>query len=84
MNYEELRQPICKAFTENPTFAGGAKEPVGLNFLTAVISFLATSTLYFIPVFIVLHYVIVKLTKDDPHFFTAFSEHISYQDYYES
>lgn len=81
---EELRQPICKGFIEEPTVAGGAREPVVLNFLLGLISIFATSTFYFVPIFFVLHGFIIKFTKEDPFFFTVLRNHLTYVEYYDA
>ncbi|MEE0137712.1 VirB3 family type IV secretion system protein [Fusobacterium ulcerans] len=79
----EYRQPICQAFTQDILFAGGAKEPVGLNALAAVIAIFATGKLWFPLLFIFSHKYIVNLTKNDPKFFTAFVRYAQYKKYYQ-
>ena len=79
----EYRQPICQAFTQDILFAGGAKEPVGLNVMFAIISVFATSSGWLLPLFIINHkYLLVPLTKNDPKFFTAFIRYAQYRKYY--
>lgn len=79
MNY---RQPICQAFTQDILFAGGAKEPVGLNALIAVISLFATGKPWIPLLFIFPHRFIVYMTKNDQKFFTAFVRYAQYKEYY--
>ncbi len=78
----DVREPICKAFSSEPTVAGGAKEPVYGNFFLAVISIFATETLYMIPLFIVTHFGIIFLTKKDPKFFKIFLSHLKFKNHY--
>lgn len=77
-----LREPVCKAFTSEPTVAGGAKEPVIANFFLALISIFGTETLYMIPLFILTHLGIVYLTKKEPKFFRIFISHLKFKNHY--
>ena len=43
-NKIDLREPICRAFTTEPTTAGGAKLPVSGNFFLALITIVATNS----------------------------------------
>lgn len=75
-------EPICRAFSTEPTVAGGAKEPVIANFFLAIISIFATETLYAIPLFVFFHFGIIFLTKKDPKFFRIFTNHLKFKRYY--
>ncbi len=81
MNFN-VHEPICRAFSSEPTTAGGAKEPVIANFFLAIISIFATETLYAIPLFIGFHFLIIYLTKKEPKFFRIFINHLKFKNHY--
>lgn len=81
MNFN-VQEPICRAFSTEPTTAGGAKEPVIANFFLAIISIFATETLYMLPLFFATHVGIIYLTKKEPKFFRIFISHLKFKNHY--
>lgn len=77
-----LQEPVCRAFTTEPTVAGGAKEPVLANFLLAIISIFGTETFYMIPLFVITHLGIIYLTKKEAKFFRIFISHLKFKNHY--
>lgn len=81
-NKIDLREPICRAFTTEPTTAGGAKLPVSGNFFLALITIVATNSLFAGLPFIFSHIGIVFLTKKEPKFFKIFISHLKFKEHY--
>ena len=81
-NKIDLREPICRAFTTEPTTAGGAKLPVSGNFFLALITIVATNSLLAGLPFIFTHIGIVFLTKKEHKFFKIFISHLKFKEHY--
>ena len=80
----DFRQPINKALTTDITVAGGAKIPVILNGTLGAISLLVFYNLFLLGFFIIVHFIIVYLTKKDSKFFECFTNYLKYDDRYDS
>jgi len=73
---------ICKALVTDVTIAGGARVPVILN---AGIGFcMFYGNVWLVPIFIITHILIVRLTKKDAKFFDHFISAMKHEDRYEA
>lgn len=80
----DIEAPIHRALTEKILLAGVPREIGILNGTGGAAFGIGLGSYWVVPLFVVTHFIFVRLTKIDPYFFDIFKRYLKQADIYEA